>query len=433
MAISIINVGYYEWLNLSGKNITSMKGLGFPPDLTELNISHNKITSLEGLPSTLTKLYIDNNQITSLRGLPKNLATLYINNNQITSLKGLPTNLRVLKISSNKIKSLKGLPPNLRVLEISGNKIKSLKGLPLDLDYLEIDNNQIKSLEGLPPYLTQFTAHDNHITSLEGLPPNLEILNIYNNRIKTVTGLPQSLTQFNAQGNHITSLEGLTPNLKYINIYNNRITSLPIEICLMRNLIFIDYSGNPIENIHPSIQRFLTSLRNRDTRRGNTIYDDGQNVHNAEVQNSIRESLNSLTKYKQLVTKSKLSEEETSFLDDQEVHSYFDFTQKEVLLFIENAIEVGEYPETVKEELYLLLKEALREGRNVCSTGRIGRMVNVLSGFDAKVQIKISQNSQIGAIVTSFRERGEAKERVAEELKSRGLEKNEIDEWLEYY
>jgi hypothetical protein len=201
----------------------------------------------------------------------------------------------------------------------------------------------------------------------------------------------------------------------------------------LQNLREFYYSGNEIENIHPSVQRFINNLENRDTRQGNTVYDDRQNVHNITVQNSIRDSLNKLTSYQQSATKSKLSNEEISFLDDQEVHSFFHFTQKEVLLFVENAIANGSYSTETKNELYSLLKEALREGRSVCSTGRIGRMVNVLSGFDPNVQIKISDKEQIGAIVSSFRERNEPKERVAEELRSRGIEKEEIDLWMEYY
>jgi hypothetical protein len=183
------------------------------------------------------------------------------------------------------------------------------------------------------------------------------------------------------------------------------------------------------------VQSFIDNIINPKVK--NTIYDDGQNVHTAAVQNSIRDSLNTLANYTQLISETKLSKNEISFLDSKEVHSFFHFTQKQVLLFVENAIETGvrnnTYTEEVKNELYKLLKEALREGKQVCSTGRIGRMINVLSGFDNNVQIKISDNAQMGAIISAFRDRGESKERVAEELKNRGIEKEEINLWLEYY
>jgi Leucine-rich repeat (LRR) protein len=414
-----IEVEYDEGkLDLSNRNITSIKDTVFPQSLTVLDISGNQITSLEGLPPSLTVLDISRNQIKSLEGLPPSLTELYIYNNQIKSLEGLPPSLTELYIWNNQITSLVSpqgemfLPPSLTVLDISRNQIKSLEGLPQSLTVLKIWNNQIKSLEGLPPSLTELYIWNNQITSLEGLPQSLTELYISRNRITSLEGLPQSLTE--------------------LNISSNQIKTLPIELVHLRNLRNFYYGGNEIENIHPSVQRFIENLENRDARQGNTVYDDRQNVHNLTVQNSIRDSLNKLTTYTQTIIKSKLSDEEISFLDDQEVHSFFHFTQKEVLLFVENAIVINKNDE-IKNELYSLLREALREGRNVCSTGRIGRMVNVLSGFDPNVQIKISDKAQIGAIVSSFKERNEPKERVAEELRNRGIEKEEIDLWLEYY
>jgi Leucine-rich repeat (LRR) protein len=418
-------------LYISRNSITSLEGL--PPTLTTLYISRNRITSLEGLPPTLTTLYISYNQITSLEGLPPTLTELYISNNQITSLEGLPPTLTTLYISCNRITSLAGLPPTLTTLYISYNQISSLEGLPSTLTKLDISDNRITSLEGLPPTLTKLYISNNQITSLEGLPPTLTTLYISCNRITSLAGLPPTLTKLDISDNRITSLEGLPPTLTVLDISDNQITSLPISLVHLRNLHRFHYSGNPIElgGIHPSVQRFLNNIGNRPARQGATIYDDGQNVHNIVVQNSIRESLNKLTTYPQQLMISNLAKEEYEFLNSEEGHSFFHFTQKEVLLFVENAICLCK--DDVKSELYSLLKEALREGRNVCSTGRIGRLVNVLSGFDDNVQIKISQNSQIGAIVSKFRERGELKEKVEEELRSRGIEKEEISEWLEYY
>jgi hypothetical protein len=202
----------------------------------------------------------------------------------------------------------------------------------------------------------------------------------------------------------------------------------------LRNLREFNYNCNWIEigNLHPSVRRFLDNINNR-CYNDNTIYNDRQNVHNIAVQESILNSLNKITAYEQKNIKSKFPEDEISFLDEKEVHSYFHFTQKEVFNFVENAICTGNYSLETKEQLYSLLKEALEEGKRVCSTGRIGRMVNVLSGFDSNVQIKISDNSQIGAIISSFRNRSEQKEKIEEELFSRGFSKEEIGEWLEHY
>ena len=423
-------VDYNHVDSLINMEITSLEGL-LPAlqDRTTLYIRYNKINLLDGLPPMLTKLNISFNKIKSLDGLPLTLIFLDISQNQITSLEGLPPSLTYLDISCNRITSLDGLPPTITTLYISHNQITSLDGLPPTLTSLIISSNKINSLEGLPPLLKFFGICGNQITSLEGLPSTLTYLAISYNQITSLEGLPPTLAELDASNNQITSLEGLPVSITKLSVINNQITTLPISLVHLRNLRCFYYSNNPIElgEIHPSVQRCLDNY----FRQKTTIYDDKQNVHNVAVQNSIRESLNKLTNYPQKVLVSKLVKEEYEFLNSTEVHSFFHFTQTEVLMFVENAISLC--PEEVKEQLYSLLKEALREGRSVCATGRIGRLVNVLSGFDPNVEIKISNNSQIGAIVSSFRERGEPRETLENELLSRGIEKDEIDEWLEHY
>lgn len=436
-----------------------------PPDLDELCISDNKIKTIISsktgktlLPPKITHLEISDNGIDTLEDrcgdtvLPPSLEYFYFLNNNISSLE-----------SSKTRKSL--LPSTLYFLDVSGNKLSSFGSsdggsvLPQNLEILYADRNKITTLENfnggssLGPKLIQLAIDGNYINTFEStrtgeplIPPSLEELYATHNNITTLensTGesvLPPNIKHLYVSGNKLKSLESSKGNLllphsiTMLEIDDNEITSLPIGLVRLTNLIHFSFVHNPIENVHPSVQRFIRNINsNTISNTKNTVYDDKQNVHNIEIQNSIRDSLNSLTTYKQVLAKSKFPEDEISFLDDQEVHSFFHFTQKEVLLFVENAIEVVIKNNETKEQLYSLLKEALIEGRSVCSTGRIGRMVNVLSGFDDNVQIKISDKAQIGAIVSTFRERGEPKERVEEELIERGVSKEEIDEWLEYY
>jgi len=221
-------------LKISANKITSLKNL--PPSLTELDISVNKITSLEGLTPTLTKLNISDNKIESLEEeFPSSSLTyLDISRNQITSLKGSPQSLTYLQISHNKIKSLISpqgeslLSPSLIELRISGNQITSLQGLPTSLTHLEISSNQITSLKGLLPSLEVLHITNNQITSLGGLPQNLNLkeLKISSNQIKTIERLPPSLIYLNISHNQITSLKGLPPNLVELHSLSNQIKSL---------------------------------------------------------------------------------------------------------------------------------------------------------------------------------------------------------------
>jgi len=95
-----------------GKDLRSLKGIDRLPSVTKLNVSHNQITSLEGLAgSNVIELTIFGNQITSLEGLAgSNVLELNISNNRITSFEGLAgSNVSILHISNNQIASLEGL------------------------------------------------------------------------------------------------------------------------------------------------------------------------------------------------------------------------------------------------------------------------------------------------------------------------------------
>ena len=405
-----VNDSELEVLELSGLNITSFEGM--PSNATTLYMGSNKIETFESqdgeslLPPNLVHLYIYSNALTSLKGLVSSLVTLDVGRNKITSLSTpdgkplLPVSITNLDISCNCIKVLENLPPNLRILNAVNNQLTNLTGIPTSVVELDFSFNLVPSLEGLPPNLSYLDASFNPISSLENQDGVLLI----------------------------------PPSIRILSINSIRITHLPISLVQLQNLRNFSYANNRIENVHPSIDRFINNMHNRNDlgKCNEGIYNDSQNVHAISIQNSTRESLNALTMYKQEVLISKLSESEISFLNSKEPHSFFHLTEKEVLIFVENAIEVGP-GKNHSQQLYALLREALVEGRTVCSTGRIGRIVNVLSGFDPNVQIKISDKEQIGTIISTFRARGESKESVVEELISRGIAKQEIDEWIEHY
>jgi hypothetical protein len=64
-------------------------------------------------------------------------------------------------------------------------------------------------------------------------------------------------------------------------------TELPMSILNCRSLTAMNYNDNQIENIHPTITRFI----NRTKHRGITVYNDRQSVHNGNIQVSVRQSI----------------------------------------------------------------------------------------------------------------------------------------------
>ena len=175
------------------------------------------------------------------------------NNNQLTKLPSiLPASLQKLDCYYNELIELPSkLPDSLQVLECSANQLTELPSdLPASLQVLECSRNQLTELPSdLPISLQELFCSNNHLTKL---PSNLP-----------------------------GSLQNLT-------CYYNELTELPSNLHELRNLYYINYSNNQIEYIPPHITRFLNRLI--DTNR-TKIYDDGQNVHNHQIQESIRNSV----------------------------------------------------------------------------------------------------------------------------------------------
>ena len=80
----------------------------------------------------------------------------------------------------------------------------------------------------------------------------------------------------------------------------------------------------------------------------------------------------------------------------------------------------------------------MQESKCKCFTGRISRLVNCLSGYSDKVEIKISENEEISNIISIImKKRGLKtieilKEEVRLALTERGYADEKITEWLEY-
>lgn len=148
--------------------------------------------------------------------------------------------------------------------------------------------------------------------------------------------------------------------------------------------------------------------------RQHTIYDDQQNVHNSEIDDSCAEILNSLCKnkinsdicfenIKKICTKSledelKLLQQKLDNIQialnriniDRGLYGNSNLSLKSILLYLYNYIHNHEHEDTLVQRL----KEELEEAGGKCSTGYIHRLMNVLSGFD-NFSIKIGWDDEI--------------------------------------
>jgi hypothetical protein len=391
-------------LDLNGYNIKSVpESIGQLTQLQHLNLESNKLKSVPESIGKLTQLQhlnLNYNKITSvpesIRQLTK-LKKLFLYENQITSVPesiGQLTQLQDLVLSYNQITSVP-------------NSIGQLT----QLQYLSLGNNQITSIPESIGKLTQ-----------------LHTLDLGRNQI---TNLPESIGQLT--------------QLQYLNLSYNQITSIPASFGKLIRCRFF-FANNEIINIPPNVRRLLQQQKTTQN-----IYSDAQNVHNHNIQESVRNSIFHLLDDKNIssnsyehfldddlilpITKQLIME----YCNDPQLHSSLNITFKEIFDIVWNRIIKHEHNVEIKK----ILNEEMKSAECKCFTGRISRLVNVLNGYYDDIKIEIEENEQIGTIIgimaqNYIKENGEnydadkLKDIIKKELMDRNLDKITISQWLEH-
>ena len=430
-------------LDLSNQKLTKIPIIS--NNVTELILTYNQITKIENLPKNLQKLYLYDNQITKIENLPNSLQKLYLSYNQITKIENLPNSLRKLYLSYNQITKIENLSDSLRILWLDGNQITKIENLPKNLQHLNLESNQITKIENLPKNLQKLDLSHNQITKIENLPENLQTLYLENNQITKIENLHENIQTLWLNNNQITKIENLPDSLRGFWLNDNQITELPLSLLELRHLKVFCNIRNPIENIHPPVQRWLERL-NRGTIGGNNkVYSDGQNIHNSTIQKSFRNSLGNLLKdkntlsldecKKQILECNELEEqvkrELLNYCDDNTEHSIYSVKFDEVFQYVISRII--KHPES--SEMFKILNEEIKDTICKCFTGRMTRLVNVLNGFYDDIMIQIGSNEQISNIIVMLKEKYEGDELVKQvrlAMEEREYDNETIDEWLTY-
>ncbi|KAK6335412.1 hypothetical protein TWF696_002190 [Orbilia brochopaga] len=287
---------------------------GFHPNLVEVNLEHNQLTHLMGLPSTVRDLKVAGNQLSSLTAWNHltNLQFLDISRNNIDNLLGLSSliHLRELKGDDNEISSLDGIlhldglmkvrlrRNRLTFVDLSSSNLKHLKNLDLGFNSIEqvtslhhlpevsslnLDSNKLHALE-LPigqevRSLRTLNVSNNHLTKFDVTPfPNIRTLYLDMNQLEEVAGMSgaQHLDSFSirsqtgalkipfeslyesrkvyASGNPISSfqVDYYFNNLQYLELASCSIRTLPSNFGrLMSNVRILNLNNNAISDIKP--------------------------------------------------------------------------------------------------------------------------------------------------------------------------------------
>jgi Leucine-rich repeat (LRR) protein len=427
------------------------KEMGQLINLQYFNCSGNKFKNLPneiGQLINLQKFYCHNNELT---GLPKEIG-------QLINLQEFDCSYNKITMLPNEIGqliNLKHFSCNNEYFSCDNNRLTRIPkeiGQLINLQYFSCHNNKLTRMPkeiGQLINLQEFNCSYNKLTNLPneiGQLINLQIFRCYYNEL---TNLPNEIGQlinlqhFDCSYNQLINLPneiGQLINLQRFDCSNNQLTNLPNEIGQLINLQkFICYN-NPITYIPPNINRTLNRIKNHQN-----IYKDQQNVHNHDIQNCIRQSINNIIQIKPSISNLETFILENKLLNDKTKSLLFDYilnedlfnniTFKELLFVVLTIIET----KPNKNDIYEILNQEINDAECKCLTGRISRLINVLNGQDERIIINISDKEQIGNIIVLIRNNlgndytvEKHKELVIKELKERGFNEDIINEYINF-
>lgn len=249
-------------IDLSYNNILHLEARLLPIDLIYLDISHNTIDFYRldnnSFPATIETLILDCTKIKFFDGhtflhltklsicncnlinfvFPPYLLELEITDNKLKSLDDLPRSLITLNCSNNELTELPLLSFGLEILKCSHNLLKELPNLPYSINNLDISHNEISKITHLPYYLKSFCANNSGIQDICGFPDLLEELDLDNNYLSSIPYLPKKLMLFTIANNYLWEIknEEIPESVVYLNLCGNHFLGDLPEALLERKL-----------------------------------------------------------------------------------------------------------------------------------------------------------------------------------------------------
>jgi Leucine-rich repeat (LRR) protein len=227
--------------------------------------------------------------------------------------------------------------------------------------------------------------------------PALQQVNVANNQLTRLdlTHCP-ALQQVSINNNQLSQVDFThLHHLEFLNLVNNQITDLQISNQVLEQLNYIGYSNNRIVLTEEQI-----NIINRNEIRQNsfieTIVDDKQNVHDAQISRGVIDAFDNLKKYPPIVDvltaineDSRIPQEVKTLVNKYssipDKHSVVDVNYEEALALV--------YPHHTDGSIITFNEEVLssvEHDEDVCLTGKLTRLANSLNGFIPDVEIRIN-------------------------------------------
>lgn len=194
-------------LDLSNKNIKSLKGLEHASNLYTLILDNTYVTDLQYVPSSVN--YISSKNLKNEVNIPddrlKSLINIILgkNDKSILTFNDIK-NLTVLDEFANHINSLEGLQyaENLKILSLLNNRISDINPLCAltRLTYLDLSNNNLRDLSPLSSFyqnISYIYANNQKINIEKNINPQNNLFNLSLDFVKDIDGgIIKNITPF---------------------------------------------------------------------------------------------------------------------------------------------------------------------------------------------------------------------------------------------
>ncbi|KAK4208895.1 septation initiation network scaffold protein cdc11 [Rhypophila decipiens] len=217
-------------LKLANKRLGSLHGLKeFCSQLESLDVSHNQVRNLTGIPESVRQLKINHNQLSGLTAWNHLIHLQYVDvsNNGLTSLGAFKNlvHLRSLRADNNQITSLDGIKfhDGLLSLRARGNNIAQL----------DFWSNKLVRL-------AELDLKDNKIARVTGLQnlPCLSSLNLENNQLESFS--IEAPAEDDAPSSAVEPVQKKMETLRYLHLNDNKLSKLDIRLLPHLRLLHAD-------------------------------------------------------------------------------------------------------------------------------------------------------------------------------------------------
>lgn len=229
-------------ITLSCNNISNIENSRFHDNLKELDISKNSLKKFDGGSfQKLKTLLINKNDLEEFI-FPPNLINLDITDNKISSCLEFPNSLKKINCPNNKLDKII-VNSQLEKIDMSHNQFEIFPEFKDSIDTIISNKNSIKTITYLPSSLKVLKLNDNQIWSIQcQLPPGLIKLDLSDNMLTNIPELPTDIEEVNVSDNRINELGNIPESVKILDCSNNHLCEIPEE--LKRRNIKLDYDNN---------------------------------------------------------------------------------------------------------------------------------------------------------------------------------------------